>query len=140
MSSRTAIVDYALQRRALLAGVRAGRVSPDEVCDAHPYLQRAATYHGEASATTCPMCRREQLTTVRYIYGDELRHVSGQAKTAREIDAIADAHPGFTVYVVEVCRGCSWNHLLLSYIATADPVPEAGRSERRDRRRRVQSP
>jgi hypothetical protein len=36
------VVDYALQRRALLAEVYSGRVGVMEVCDANPYLLRAA--------------------------------------------------------------------------------------------------
>ena len=55
------VVDYALQRRALLAEVYAGRVGR-EVCDASPYLLRAAKFHGEPSERTCPVCRKEPLT------------------------------------------------------------------------------
>jgi hypothetical protein len=114
--NRRSIVDYALQRRALLADVYAGRVGTFEVCDAHPYLQRAAKYHGEASEATCPVCRKERLIHVHYVYGDRLGHVSGQAKSPKELPRLASAHGEFTVYVVEVCRTCGWNHLALSYV------------------------
>ena len=33
-----------------------------EVCDASPYLSRAAKYHGEATDVACPVCRKERLT------------------------------------------------------------------------------
>ena len=42
-------MDYSLQRRAVLADVYAGRTGLFEVCDASPYLSRAAKYHGEAT-------------------------------------------------------------------------------------------
>ena len=40
------VVAYALQRRALLAEVYAGRVGLTDVRDATPYLSRAAKFHG----------------------------------------------------------------------------------------------
>ena len=36
------MVDYALQRRSLLADLYANRITTGDVCDAHPYLLRAA--------------------------------------------------------------------------------------------------
>lgn len=116
-------MDYTLQRRALLADLYAGRVSMLEVCDAHPYLQRAAKYHGEASEVTCPVCRRERLTLVNYVYGDELKTMSGQAKSGRELPRMAMDFGEFTVYVVEVCQSCGWNHLVMSYLLGRDGLP-----------------
>jgi hypothetical protein len=114
--NRRSVVDYALQRRALLADVYSGRAGVFEVCDAHPYLQRAAKYHGEASEATCPVCRKERLSNVHYVYGDRLGRVSGQAKSPKELPRLASAHGEFTVYVVEVCRTCGWNHLTVSFV------------------------
>lgn len=119
--ARYAVVDYALQRRALLTGVRSGRIGVAEVCDAHPYLLRAAQYHGEPSGQDCPICRADRLTHVRYVYGEDLRHVSGQAKTAAELDRLEGTGRGFSVYTVEVCRTCTWNHLVTSYQVGAKP-------------------
>jgi hypothetical protein len=39
----------------------------------------------------------------------------------------------FTVYAVEVCRGCGWNHLDFSYVLGVEAAP--GRQPRRGRRR-----
>jgi hypothetical protein len=114
--TRRAVVDYALQRRALLADLYTGRAGVHEVCDAHPYLQRAARYHGEASDVACPVCRKERLTLVNYVYGQELRHANGQARSAAELRRMAMDYGEFTVYVVEVCRTCGWNHLTVSYV------------------------
>ena len=127
------VVDYALQRRALLAEVHAGRVGVAEVCDASPYLLRAARFHGEATDRTCPVCRKERLTQVSWIFGDELKHAAGSALKPEEIELLANSFGDFSVYVVEVCRTCSWNHLVLSYVMGAEDAPETSR--RPDRRR-----
>ena len=110
------VVDYALQRRALLAQVYAGRVGTMEVCDANPYLLRAAKFHGEPSDVTCPVCRKEPATRVSWVYGDELKHASGSARAPDELVRMANLFEEFTVYVVEVCRTCGWNHLVRSYV------------------------
>ena len=110
------VVDYALQRRALLAEVYSGRVGTMEVCDASPYLVRAAKFHGQPTETSCPVCRKEQLTLVSWVYGDELKHIAGSARTPDELDRMSSLYGEFTVYVVEVCRTCSWNHLVQSYV------------------------
>lgn len=125
------VVDYALQRRALLADVHSGRVGVTEVCDAGPYLLRAARFHGEASDQTCPVCRRERLTNVSWIFGDELRHASGSARKPEELDALAEQYADFSVYVVEVCRTCNWNHLVVSYVLGTGGRPAATRTGRR---------
>lgn len=110
------VVDYALQRRALLAEVYAGRVGTMDVCDANPYLVRAAKFHGAPSEVTCPVCRKEPLTRVSWVYGDELKHASGSARAQEELARMANLFEEFTVYVVEVCRTCGWNHLVQSYV------------------------
>lgn len=110
------VVDYSLKRRALLREVYAGRVSTYEVCDASPYLKNAAKYHGERTEVRCPICRREYLSLVHYIFGDELRTSAGQARPVRELPALAQRLHQFQVYVVEVCRGCDWNHLVEQYL------------------------
>lgn len=110
------MVDYALQRRAQLADVHAGRVGEAEVCDAGAYLQRAARFHGTTVDQTCPVCRRDQLTHVSWVFGESLRHVSGSARTSADLEQLAAHHPEFTVHVVEVCRTCGWNHLVRSFV------------------------
>ncbi len=129
MRSQRSVIDYALARRAALADLRAGRVSLLDVCDAHPYLLRAAKYHGEPTDTACPVCRREKLTHVTYVYGDQLKERSGSVRATAELPSLALEYSEFTVYVVEVCRACSWNHLATSYVlGAADREPSrAGR-------------
>ncbi len=134
MRTQRQVVDYALQRRALLADVASGRVGTGAVCDAGPYLLRAARFHGEPTDQTCPVCRREQLTQVSWIFGDSLRHASGSARRPAELDGLAERHDEFSVYVVEVCGTCSWNHLVLSYVLGTG-TSDGARSRRPDRRR-----
>jgi hypothetical protein len=129
---RRSVVDYSLQRRAVLADVYAGRTGLFEVCDASPYLSRAAKYHGEATDTACPVCRKERLTHVHYAYGDELRAASGQAKSVAELHRMGMDHREFRVYVVEVCRSCGWNHLAMSYVLGRDGLPGRDGSARRE--------
>ncbi|HWE89744.1 MAG TPA: DUF5318 domain-containing protein [Pseudonocardiaceae bacterium] len=116
MRNQRQAVDYALQRRALLAEVYSGRVGTAEVCDASPYLLRAAKFHGRPTDVSCPVCRKEPLTLVSWVYGDELKQLSGSARMPEELVRMATMFGEFRVYVVEVCRTCSWNHLVRSYV------------------------
>ena len=109
------VIDYSLRRRATLSDLEEGRVSLDEVCDADRYLVRAAEFHGRVSEELCPVCRKENLVTVKWVYEESLGDASGSARTAEEIEELARTHDEFTVHVVEVCRSCKWNHLIESY-------------------------
>ena len=126
-----AVVDYGLARRATLASVYSGRTTVSDVCDAHPYLLRAAKFHGEATQTRCPICRKSLLTHVTYVYGDELGRYEGRVKQGRELDEMATEYAEFKVYVVEVCQSCGWNHLASSYVlGTGEPSARRGRRAR----------
>jgi hypothetical protein len=125
-SAPAGTVDYSLRRRAVLRDLLSGRVGPHDVCDASPYLLSAARFHGEATEERCPVCRKENLTYVHYIYGDELKQSAGQARSVAELAALARTARQVQVYVVEVCRGCRWNHLIEQFLLdhrTSAPVP-----------------
>jgi Family of unknown function (DUF5318) len=125
------VIDYALARRATLGDLFAGRVSMTDVCDAHPYLLRAAKYHGEITTKRCPVCRgNEPLTHVTYTYGDELGESSGRARATRDLPGLAQRFSELRVYVVEVCRSCGWNHLTTSFLI-GNGAPRARRQPRR---------
>lgn len=109
-------MDYALQRKSVLADVYAGRIGVAEVCDASPYLLRAAKFHGRPSSNLCPICRKEQLTLVSWVFGDKLGTVSGSARSTEELLRLATMYEEFSVHEVEVCRTCSWNHLVQSFV------------------------
>jgi hypothetical protein len=116
MASRRSVVNYGLARRATLASVFAGNTTVTDVCDAHPYLLRAAKFHGEPTESGCPICRKAKLTHVTYVYGDELGQYAGRVKQERELAEMAAEYGEFRVYVVEVCQSCAWNHLATSYV------------------------
>lgn len=126
--SQRSYIDYSLARRAVLAAMFAGRASTTDVCDAHPYLLRAAKHHGELTEHVCPVCRKDRLVTVTYVYGEELGDYNGRVRATRELDAMEAAYAEFSVYVVEVCRRCAWNHLRASYqLGAAEPQQRRGR-------------
>ena len=116
MWSQRAVVDYGLQRRSTLQALFRGAASTADVCDADPYLLRAAKHHGEATETPCPVCRRAPLIHLTYVFGDDLGSYSGRIRATRELEPMAREHGEFRVYVVEVCRECAWNHLTMSYV------------------------
>jgi hypothetical protein len=130
MRTQRQVVDYSLRKRALLRDLYSGRVGTYEVCDASPYLLSAARFHGEPTEDRCPVCRRENVTHVHYIYGDELKQSAGQARSRVELPALARSFREIQVYVVEVCRGCGWNHLVEQFLlgrstGNAEPDDEA---------------
>ncbi|NJC82246.1 DUF5318 domain-containing protein [Planosporangium mesophilum] len=125
MRTQRQVVDYSLRRRSVLREVYSGRVGTHEVCDASPYLKSAAKFHGEPTEDHCPVCRRENLTHVHYIYGDELKQAAGQARRKAELPVLAMTFREFQVYVVEVCRGCGWNHLVEQYLLGRDGIEQS---------------
>lgn len=139
MLHRRAVIDYALARRATLVDLQRGLLSRTEACDAHPYLLRAAAHHGVLTEVRCPVCRGDRpVVHVTYAYGDELKESSGRAREHRELVALSLRCADVRVYVVEVCRSCSWNHLVTSYsIGTGEDGGDAAvrAHERRPRRR-----
>lgn len=125
------VVDHALQRRAALLRLFGGGGLSSDLCDADPYLLRAAKNHGEAAAGACPACRDTGLVTVTYVYGDELGPYSGRIRLTTELPAMAVKFGAFTVYVVEVCQRCHWNFLLTTYVL-GDGVPRRALPTPRD--------
>ncbi|MFG1778873.1 DUF5318 domain-containing protein [Micromonospora sp. NPDC049051] len=129
MRTQRQVVDYSLRKRAVLRELLAGRIGTYDVCDASPYLKNAARFHGEPTDERCPICRSENLTHVHYIYGDELKQSAGQARTLAELPVLAMTVREFQVFVVEVCLGCDWNHLVEQYLLGRDGLtgsPEGG--------------
>jgi hypothetical protein len=110
-------VDYTLAKRALLREFRTGLVSRLDVCDAHPELLRAAKYVGYRTNKACPVCQKEDLRLLAYVYADDLKADNGRVWELSEALNVAAAHRGGACYVVEVCTGCSWNHLSRAYTA-----------------------
>jgi len=113
MNSKRSFIDYSLDKRATLLALFRGVV---DACDADPYLMRAAKYHGEKTSRKCPVCKKDSLVELRYTFGDQLGQFSGRIKTEIELLEMEKEFGEFAVYIVEVCRDCSWNHLCASYL------------------------
>ncbi|HEX3897937.1 MAG TPA: DUF5318 family protein [Mycobacteriales bacterium] len=124
------VIDYALARRSVLTGLASGRVRREDACDADIYLRRAARYHGENTEEVCPVCADETLVHVTYAYGECFSaDTNGRAWATRELPDLAARLSEFSVYVVEVCRGCGWNHLVTSAVlGTGEPMRRRRRS------------
>ena len=111
------VVDYTLAKRAALREVRMGFRSRIDICDAHPELLRAARHVGEPSSQSCPVCDSGDLMLLAYVYGDGLKHNNGRVWSLQAALKLAAANHGSCCYVVEVCTGCSWNHLSEAFTA-----------------------
>ena len=108
---------YTLAKRALLRDARRGLLSIEDLCDAHPELMRAAKHVGEPSKNDCPVCAKEKLVLLAYVYGEDLKTENGRVWSIQTGLRMTAAHPGACCYVVEVCRACQWNHLHEAFTA-----------------------
>ena len=125
------VVDHVLELRNALSRLHAGTaVLSSDVCDADPYLLRAARFHGEP-AGECPACRDPGLVTLTYVYGDQLGPYSGRIRATEDLAPMSHQYGAFSVYVVEVCQRCHWNFLLRTYVL-GDGVPRRPPATPRD--------
>lgn len=108
-------IDYRLIRRHAVDEFKRGRLSRLEVCDAQPELLRAAVNCGRPTAERCPICDDEQLRLVSFVFGPRLPAHGRCITTAKELDRLGRRVDTFACYMVEVCPGCRWNHLVRSF-------------------------
>ena len=127
MKTKRGFIDYSLDKRATLLALFRGVV---DACDADPYLMRAAKYHGEKVERKCPVCKKDSLVELRYTFGDQLGQFSGRIKNGDELSEMESEFGEFSVYVVEVCRDCSWNHLCSTYLLGDGRERKAPRKQR----------
>jgi hypothetical protein len=111
------VIDYTLAKRALIRDAHRGLRSVADLCDAHPELMRAAKHVGEATTSDCPVCGKDKLVLLAYVYGDALKQENGRLWSLDTGLRKAAANPGACCYVVEVCRTCQWNHLREAFTA-----------------------
>lgn len=115
--SRT--ISHRLERAQVLRAWRAGRKKREALQDADFLLLAAAQHHGSPVDQPCPMCEKQTLRVLLWVYGEELGRKSGSARSLEEITQYASEGRTFSVHTVEVCSTCKWNHLLEE--ATAMP-------------------
>jgi hypothetical protein len=121
-------VDYSLARKATLRALAAGKLSKMEVCDAHPDLLRAARYAGERIADPCPICEWGAMVLVRYAFSDGMsKRENGMVWRSDDVSALLKFREA-RVYTVEVCTGCSWNHLRSQLMLEGTPPGPGARS------------
>jgi hypothetical protein len=106
------VVDHRLARQFLVSEYRKGRLARHQVCDAHPELVRAARELGEQTRVDCPICGDDKLVLVTYVFGPRLPAHGRCISTKGELTTLNRRSDQLTAYVVEVCRLCSWHHLL----------------------------
>jgi len=105
-------VEYQLARNAVVREFHRGRLSRLDVCDAHPELLRAARNLGRSMGDPCPICEEASLVDVTYVFGPRLPSGGRCVATEAELARFRRRKDPVVCYVVEVCTGCSWNHLL----------------------------
>ena len=110
-------IDYRLARRHLVNEYKRGRLGRRDLCDAHPELMRAARNMGEVTTQLCPICEEDDLVLVSFVFGPRLPAHGRCVGSREELAKLANrSGSGERVcYVVEVCPGCSWNHLVRTF-------------------------
>jgi hypothetical protein len=110
-------VDYTIAKRSVLESFRRGSLDRMDICDAHPELIRVARNIGLDIPRPCPVCSSGTLKQVRYVYGEQLGHLSGRAVYPQDWELELNAQfDEFRCYAVEVCVDCQWNHLAACYL------------------------
>lgn len=108
-------IDYRLARNAVVAEFHRGRLSRRDVCDAHPELLRAASSIGAPASEPCPICENDSLVQVSYAFGARLSAGGQSFANPTELNRLVRRAGQVNCYVVEVCPGCSWNHLVRTF-------------------------
>ena len=114
-TKQTGNISYLLERNRVLRQYERGELSRSDICDAHSELIRAARHYSEKTSDPCPICEKESLRIVSYVFGPRLPSHGRCVNSAGDLDRIRRRKGTFTCYMVEVCAQCSWNHLLRSY-------------------------
>ena len=71
-TGRGAGIDYRLAREATLQAWREGDLATEQVCDAQRELRRNAEFCGIELGSPCPICVRDHLVEVTYLFGPRL--------------------------------------------------------------------
>ena len=109
---RTADVDYRLARQRMIDGFEKGAIGRDLVCDAQPMLLRNAEHCSTPTSIDCPICAETQVRHVTYVFGPRLPAHGRCISTPKELKRLANRQGEFTAYLIEVCLGCRWNHMV----------------------------
>jgi hypothetical protein len=117
-------VDYTLAKQDVLRRYKTGRVPRADICDAHPELVRAASSVGVNLDVECPVCEKNALKRISYVFGPSLRRYNGRICTPERMEMLLRNHDEFVCYEVEVCVDCYWNHLVRSFVTGRAYAPD----------------
>ena len=118
----TATVSYRLAKQRVITAVERGTKAQHEVCDAQPELRRVAHHHSSPISEDCPICGGDDLVAVTFAFGQGLPK-SGRCVADRfEYDRLRGRGKPATIYLMEVCRQCWWNHLRESFEVSGTEV------------------
>ena len=123
-----ASVEYRLVRDAKARAVRSGRMSAEDVCDAHPELLRAAKNIGRPTKERCPVCNDAVTVEVTYVFGAKLPAGGTCPGTPAELKALLRREEAVQAYSVEVCTACKFHHLLRRYPGEGPDTPARRRT------------
>ena len=110
------VIDHALARREAILEIRRTGGFNFNGEDTDPYLLRTAKHYVRTTERDCPICSTTRLVELTYVYSRELGYFSGRIYAPQEIPDMAMRHGFLRVFTVEVCQGCGWNHVLMSYV------------------------
>jgi hypothetical protein len=105
-------IEYRLARERVVKEYRRGRLSRLDICDAQPELLRVARHLGKETVHDCPICEGCKLVHVSFAFGPRLPASGRAVSSPAELARLARGSAAIACYVVEVCCGCSWNHLV----------------------------
>ena len=105
-------IDFRLARERTIRAYRTGEATRAEVCDAQRELMRNARECGMPVQALCPICGKQTLVEVLYVFGPRLPASGRCIVTNLDMDRIRSYSAEFTGYDVEVCTSCGWNHLM----------------------------
>jgi hypothetical protein len=77
---------------------------------------RAARNVGEATDQECPVCEQVNVVLVSYVFGPRMPPHGRCVTTKAEMTKLRRGTAELACYVVEVCPGCSWNHLARTFL------------------------
>ncbi len=107
-------IDYRLAREATLKAWRDGDVATGQICDAQRELRRNAEFCGNPVRSPCPVCEKQALVEVTYVFGARLPKHGRCVTSDKEMARLVARKTSLQGYVVEVCNDCGWNHLTRS--------------------------
>src|SRR4029453_2482114 len=99
-SAELGVIDYTLAKRALIRDAPPGLLSVADLGDPPPELMRAAKHVGEATTTDCPVCGKDKLVLLAYVFGSSLRRNSGRLWAIQPGLRVTAGHPGCSCFLV----------------------------------------